>query len=461
MSIVSVSPLNFATNVSINAFIRVVFNTALNRTTVNEYTLILVDTYTQTVIPGRVDYVAGTTTATFQFFDYLSKNTNYTVIVVGGTAGIYALSPNEPFSANNFVFSFTTGESIDYTIPLATRNQYTDGPYFQGADGIYTETFSRTGEPVSHIVTTSASIGPSGTIIPSPSGPDVYIPPSGSTPAGEVFQLVSSDPGNGEENVIASTQENITFTFNGDVASVATFEIEVENILGYDLLNDNDTSNYALSIDGEDYVITPTGSLTEFAPSAIYTVTLSDIVDVGGNEIAEVAISFKTKPVPMYSTVRIIRTNLGDLIATVTDEEIATVIHENSMVAFDNASPAFLIAVPTMAAKNYVTCKSKLDLLERRYMMGGQVERKTLADLTIQYGSGLAGVVLHKINKLEDCIDLNWLELTTGTNHIGPVSAVKSFYDPRYPQNNGVNGGGWTRLANKNFREPRSHHDGS
>ena len=457
MSIVSTTPTSLATDIDRNIFIKVVFDTNLLRSSVNEYTLILVHTNTQNVVSGRVDYIYGTKTATFQLFDYLESDTNYTVIVVGGSSGIHESASEEPFSDNNYVFSFTTGSSIDVNVPLATRGLYTDGPYFQGNDGIYTEVFGRTGEPISHIVTTAAAVGPSGTIVPAPFGAERYLYPSGATPQGETFQLVSSDPEDGEEHIIAEDQENITFTFNGDIKSISEFDISVENFLGYDLPNDNNTSNYNLVIDGKDYVITPTGSLTELAPGAEFTVTLSDILDIADNSISEVSISFKTRPVPMYSTVKIIRTNLGDLIATVTDIEIETVIYEKSLVAYENADRSFEIDEPTDAAKNYVTCKSKLDLLERRYMMGGQVERKTLADLTIQYGSGLAGVVTNKINKLEDCINENWLELTTGTNHVGPVSAVKSYYDPRYPYNDGSNSVGWNRLANRNFTSRRGH----
>jgi hypothetical protein len=61
-------------------------------------------------------------------------------------------------------------EEADLTITNST---------FTGNDGIYRETWGRTGEPVSHIVTTSAQIGPSGTIIPAPWGAERYISPSG------------------------------------------------------------------------------------------------------------------------------------------------------------------------------------------------------------------------------------------------------------------------------------------
>jgi len=83
--------------------------------------------------------------------------------------------------------------------------------------------------------------------------------------------------------------------------------------------------------------------------------------------------------------------------------------------------------------------------LYNHYLGGGHVVRKTLADLTIEYGSGLANIIAKKIVTLENCIEKNELLLTTGYGFVTAQSAVKSYNDSRYPT--------WQGLVNKDFNE--------
>jgi len=437
MAIISQVPQNFEQNVIRNVFIQVKFDSVLDKSTVTDYTVILVETDNPEItVAGRVDYIIGTNTVTFQLFDFLKKNTSYTMILVGGVSGIYKVSPiREPFSQGNYVFSFVTGEIVDYTKPLAPPGAFQDGPYFDGERGVYREVFGRTGKPISHIVTTAGQVGPSGTIVPAPWGPDMYLPPSGDYNV-EGFGFVSSSPVSGtKSNVI----DEINFVFNSDLKSVGSLSIVVSDLLGEDLTTENDIDNYLLSISENECTIVPSGSLTDFRPASEYTVTIGNIKDVIDRPISSITITFKTKISPFYSTVKLIR-NLGSLIEKVTDEQIELLIYENSEWAFSNANPSFLIGSPTQAAKDYVTCKTKLDLLEDLYTKGGSIQSKSLADLKISYGPALTRIVEGKIKKLEDCVKKNELLLTTGSAVMGPVSAVKSQGDSRMPS--------WNRLEN-------------
>lgn len=438
MAIIEQNPTNFQTNVIRNPFIWVRFSEDLDRTTISDYTVIVTETDNpDNIIPGRVDYIVGTKKVTFQLFDFLKKNTSYTVILVGGTNGIYKLSPYEPFSGNNYTFSFTTGESIDWNLPLATSAKYEDGPYFQGEDGIYKEVFGRTGEPVSHIVTTAAEVSPSGVIVPAPFGPERYLPPSGEYEE-TAFELVSTDP---EDNEVGVTDSDIDFLFNSTIKSVESVTIKVSDILEYELTDENNLDNYNFAIDNKTYIITPTGSLDGLRKASDYEITLSNVVDIIDRSISSVKIDFQTKISPFYTTVKVIRINLGSLITQIEDSEIRLLIYENSLWAYENVSDdqAFLIDEPILAATNYVICKTKLDLLERHYIKSGAVESKQLADLRIMYGPALESIIQGKIEKLEKCVKKNELLLTTGSSFIKPVSAVKSYWDPRKPK--------WKRLG--------------
>lgn len=440
MAIVSQIPINFATNVIRNIFIRIKFDQTVDRSTVNDYTAILVETDNpNNIIPGHVDYIVGTKEVTFQLFDFLKSNTNYTMILVGGTAGIHVLTPTrQPFNSGNYVFSFTVGEIVDSNVPLATQGTYEDGPYFQGEGGIYKQVFGRTGEPVTHIVTTAAQVGPSGTIVPAPFGADRYIAPSGEYDE-DAFKFTSSDPEDGSINNINS---NIKFLFNSSLKSVESVVVRVSDILGEELTNESNISNYDFTIDNKEYVVTPSGLLTGLANAADYEIILNNVKDVIDRVISSIKIIFRTKIIPMYTTVKIVRINLGSLIRNVSDSEIQDLIYENSLWAFDNAKEPFLIDKPTMAAKNYTMCKTKLDLLERHYIKGGTIMSKQLADLRIEYGPGISSIIENKIDKLEKCVEKNALILTTGSGFIKSQSAEKSYFDARRPNSH------WRRLNN-------------
>jgi len=440
--IVSQTPQNFEENVIRNVFIQVVFDVSLDRTTVSDYTVILVKNSTQGIIPGRVDYIVPTNTVTFQLFDFLDADTEYTVILVGGINGIHTLSPNEPYSDRNYVFSFTTGNSIDHTKPLAPQASYEDGPAFQGEQGIYKIVWDRTGETVSHVVTTAASVSPSGIIEPAPWNADRYLPSSGDLLPGEEFLLLSSEP---EDNETGVTGSGVLFTFNNLVNSVGLVSITAFDILGFALEYESNVDNYDIDIISRSLRILPSGESPTLRYSTIYSVILDTVTDVADNEISSVELNFKTKFVPLYSTVKIIRSNLGSLISTVSDEDIEIEIYQNSKWAYENAKVPFGLTSPTVAAMNYTTCKTKLNLLYNQYLGGGQVVRKTLADLTIEYGSGLANIIAKKIVTLENCIEKNEPLLTTGYGFVTAQSAVKSYNDSRYPT--------WQRLVNKDFNE--------
>jgi len=448
-SIVSTTPANFSLDVIRNIYIQVKFDVPLDRTSITKYTVILVESVTEDPVQGSVDYVPATNAITFQLFDLLKRNTNYTLIVVGGVDGIQKLNPHAAALDGNYIFSFTTGETIDYDLPLASRSEYTDGPYFQGDAGVYRETFDRTGDTVSHIVTTSAQVSPSGLIVPAAWGADRYIPSSGTTPTGDIFALDHSDPVNNEVDVL--TSQNISLTFNDDISSVGSFDVVVTDFLGLDRTDENTIANYNGVINGDTYTITP--QVTTLTASAIYTITLHDVESANGQTIDDVTISFKTKIAPFYSTIRLIR-NLGPLVEPETDETIALLIYENSIWIYETANEdvtnelsGFEIDAPPKEAKDYVACKTKLDLIYNRYLIGGQVTDKSLADLKISYGPALTQVISKKIAELEGCVNKNLAALNVQGKYVAPQTAVKANSDPRMP----IKTTSWQRLISKDF----------
>lgn len=441
MNIITQTPSNLQTNVARNVFFRVQFDAAIDRSTVTSLTVIVIERDTDEPVDGVVDYIYPTNTITFQLTSYLKANTTYKVILIGGPSGIYGNDPHDPFMPGSYSFQFTTGEVIDPNLALAGNARYDDGPAFQGAAGIYKETFDRTGATVSHIVTTSAQVGPSGTIIPAPWGAERYIQPSGVVIDADVFELLAVNPEDGKFDVIPA---DIVFTFTDGVQSVGTIEVSAEDLLGADRSTYEVVSNYTVSVSGQSVTVHPTID-GGFADSTLFTVVVNDIVSQRGVTIESVQTQFRTRVVPAYTTIPLIR-NLGPMLGMFSDDEILKLIYENSLWIYETVG-TFEVDDPPKAAKDYVACKTKLDLIYTKNLAGGQATRKTLTDMSIEYGSSLAPIVGKVVATLESCVNKNLATLNIQGLYVSPTSVVMAKDDPNFP----IGTTNWRRLPSKDF----------
>lgn len=427
--ILEATPGNFSSSVVRNVFFRVKFDEPLDRSTITSSTVILVKTDTEDIVSGVPEYVTGTNTLTFQLQEYLDKFTDYTFIIVGGESGVKDLS-GKPWSPQSYLCHFTTGEEIDPNIALAPREIVSNAPVFSGVDGIYKIVWGRTGEPVTHVVTTGAEVGPSGTIVPIPSGPDVYLP--GNT-IGDI-KISSTNPTNGAIDVVT---DSIVVTFDAPIKDVAGHVfVTAEDILGNSLTQDVE---YVLSDNILTINLIPSGSVY----SSIYTVLLTNGImsqDEKYSLKSDYKFSFRTRIQPFFATIRQIRL-LGDIINDVTDEAITQVIYENSL--YIQSQGNVNIENPSQYAINYVICKTKLDLLTGKYLSGGPVTQKRLGDFEIQRGRGFAPLISKMVDKLDKCVTKNYNMVVKGYSYTAIETPVKAENDPRYPS--------WHRLGDVNF----------
>jgi Ice-binding-like/Bacterial Ig-like domain len=113
-SVTSTNPSNGAINVPINQKITATFSEAMNSTTIMAAgTFTLAVTAGGASVPGTVTYVAATDTATFAPTANLLPSTQYTATIT--TAAQSAAASNG--LAVNYVWSFTTGLTVDTTAP--------------------------------------------------------------------------------------------------------------------------------------------------------------------------------------------------------------------------------------------------------------------------------------------------------------------------------------------------------
>jgi hypothetical protein len=116
----TVTPANGASGVSIGTSVTATFNEAMDPTTINSDSFVLLNP-SNTQVPASVSYNAQTLTATLIPTTPLAGSTMYSAIIKGGTNGVKDIAGN-PLT-NDFTWSFTTAATSagPYTIwPFTT-----------------------------------------------------------------------------------------------------------------------------------------------------------------------------------------------------------------------------------------------------------------------------------------------------------------------------------------------------
>lgn len=130
------------------------------------------------------------------------------------------------------------------------------------------------------------------------------------------------------------------------------------------------------------------GTETRLQENQLYTIALK----VKGQELK--VVSFTSRYNPLFSTVRMIRSDFRDLFSTYSDDDINRLIHDNSKLAIEltaqsaNGTTIDVNAEDGIpyAARQYVRYKTELDLATDLFLTlstKSGTEDKTLADMRI------------------------------------------------------------------------------
>ena len=188
-------------------------------------------------------------------------------------------------------------------------------------------------------------------------------------------------------------------------------------------------------------------TITNVCNAADYTVIIkAGITADSGDWVLkeDYVFKFRTPIIPFYTTVRAVRSRLGNLISNVTDEEIQYLIYVESY----NLSQKYDITEPPHpAAGQYVLCKVQYELLKRRIFEGGPITTKRLADLQISRGSAFSDMIKDLLEDLEDCMTVNEAILAGDDLSFNAVTAVKAKNDPRRP----ITDTSWRRYSKGDF----------
>ncbi len=421
-------PAAFATDVFRNVFLTAQVDVDLDRATVTELTVLLVKSSDRTIVDGVADYVLGTRTVTFQLKELLEEETEYTWILVGRSEGIKTLDGQPAFSSNEQI-TFTTGneDKIDPNIPLATNTIINQGdiPAFQGGQGINTVIFGATGEPVTFAVTTAGQVGPSGLIVPAPAGSAVYLAASGTLGVEDAIAISgATDPADGDSFLNIQNLTDISIWFS-DIPITSGLvnggiDIVVEDILGLDATQ----PIFTTSVTGNRLDV----ALDAWRGASVYNITVSkDIDGVNTKKLGEnFQFSFTTKPRTFFTTVKMVRINLGSAISKISDDDIRLLIYENSLWAFEHHPSGFDVLDPPQYVKDFVLCKTKLDALNTALMGAQTPVAKKIGEVEFRYGTNINDRFKTKIDEIKDCVEDNRKIILSGGAKTTMVTATKA-----------------------------------
>lgn len=438
--ILSTSPASRATSVVRNVFLTAQFEADLDRNSITDLTVLLLKSSDRSVVSGITDYILGTRTVTFQLSELLDANTEYTWILVGRSEGIKTLDGEAALSANEQI-AFKTGTEINPGIPLAPADAVAgDIPAFDGGDGIYSVVFGRTGEAVSHVVTTAGQVGPSGQIFPAPAGSAIYLALSGTIDL-DPITVSGTVPVDGDHLLLLDDMSTIDIAFNDIPVNTGLtddgIDIEAADLLELDVTQ----PTWTVAISDNKLVVTP----STWRGGTEYTVTVSKSIS-GENSLAlgtDYSFSFSVRPEYYFTTVRLVRANLGSAISKITDEEIEILIYENSLWAYDHSATTFNVDDPPLYVKDYVLCKTKLDVLNTALMGTDSVTRERIGEVEFQYGDSLGTKFKEKITELRACIEDNKIQILSSGRRTVVSSAVKSGTYPGRPGRSST----WRRIG--------------
>lgn len=383
--------------------------------------------------------VAGTGTASIEFYGGYTGDTNRTYIVQITTGGTVGVAEYEWWDANDVLTVYqgvtTTGE-----------RELEEGVFVTSEpDGTFV-----TGDKFQVVVVPAIVLEDNHRWSFTTGNGSVTTPPSTSSASGidsitdsegsvySTFSVTSITPEERKYGVEIGTDpytgESITISFSDtvDIASVnGNLEVYSESANGDPNIFATGELDYSAIISGSTIsIVLDPGQLYE---NNIVIIKLDALVQSeDGVALGSDYMSYFSTPyIPLYTGIRRIQLDLGSLVANVPEETIMLAILEASLYAdaLSFVAPGSNPSYFQFARKEFTTCMAELILVRGLLGDSSLTDRmtKTLGDLKVSRGgSGLS----EKKEDLENCI-ANWrIPLTTGGDitpgaSLSPEVAVK------------------------------------
>lgn len=273
----------------------------------------------------------------------------------------------------------------------------------------------------------------------------IQTPPSSYSTSGIVDVAGSSAAGTGSAAFTVSgvTPENRAYGVDVNLDSIV---LELSEAPDPATISADDFSVYSMPVNGDPYEdsqgdisfsfsVSGTAITLELDPDQLrqndlVQVEASGIQDADdGTALTEFSSFFTTTYSPMYTSIRLIRLDLGPIISSVPNETVMLAAYEGSLyvdaVSFKslNANAEYL----AMAKRRLATCMAELILLRGAVGLSlGQDMSKTLADLKVSRGGGDIDAT-RKLDDLEECVARWRVPVETG-GEISPDASLLPMY---------------------------------
>lgn len=359
-------------------------------------------TYTVEIVIG-----GATGTATYQWWDNSDPLTVYQGIT---TTGVRELN-NGLLVSFDPDGTFVSGDKWTVVcIPFVSLLNTYKWTFTTGSGEILTPPSSSSASGIDSLATSTSTLSVSEV---SPVGAKYGVSISEDPYQGEVITITFTDTYPVDATTLVDAVDVRMEAANGDENLVTTTDLDFETTLS--------GSTLTITLDPGQLVY-----------NAIVIITLDKtIADTQGNTLGSEYITyFSTTYTPLYSSLRRIRFDLGNLISSVQDETIMLAILEASILA-DSITFSTTITNSSFylqAKREYVTCLAELKLLRALYLDGSLGDRisKQLGDLSVSR-SGVTGAIKDRMAEVQDCINYWRIVLESG----GAVSPNTSL-SPEY-----------------------------
>lgn len=424
------NPDNLASGVPANTIITATFDQAMDASTISGLTFIVnVENSITDVLVGDVDYLHGERKARFTPLALLNSGIEYRATLIGGSIknafGAPLISnPTWTFIASSITIE-PTGAGSDL---IATSGALP-------ATGI----FSAETTSLSVIETVPVDVAASVVLTQGISlyfNDDLWLENiSAASVTGMAAGALSDPTGWLTATVAIEAEAALGTPWAGFTPNTPQFGLTYDLDTNIALLTPTGTGHVGSSYSGGVFSQgTSTSGVWEPMTDYIITVTKDRIKGLDTSTLTpDYSFFFTTILSPMYTSIQIIRMDLGSFIDSVPDNTIALLIHRNSVYAQTLGT----ISSPVQTyARQYVTCKTELDLINALYLGIGKLGsgRRTLGDMSITKDAGGVQDLIGPIREgLLLCVKEAMALIKTGGSGVVPRHAVPHLNQREFP----------------------------
>lgn len=408
--VVSTTPSDGSTSVTIDSSISFRFNTSLDTSTIGKGTVVVYEDDTLDPLDGIISYDSSNYIIRFMPSRGMKEDTAYKATIVGfdNSLGSWVTSADGDPLASSYTINFRTTTERYVTLEEVTDRSdielvgpvravsATLPPALASAQTVFETITIADSDPLDlkseiPVCTETITLTTSHTLVNNITG--------SSTVELEIY------PALGDEEYFVDVDATGTKWFNDDCATTG-YKLDGVDVAKPDFVSP--TGEF--SFDGKKIIWTRTDDDPCFMyNSEVHLVVKSGLTGVDSNSLTgtldgDLEVIYTTEYWPKFVDQRMLRVELGSIVSSLYDDTLNRILHKNSIDAWEQAAGNFDIDSPFPAVKRYVKWASIVDVFDALTMKDGliQGDSKRLGDFEMSRGGGNIEKNLHpKYKKAE------------------------------------------------------------